>query len=194
MQYRFPRYKDASWNSYDRQRERYTVIRQLLGQNTVGAEIGVYKGGFAEFLLPHCRRLYLVDPWYRLKPFWGERKPENSSVIALINILQVYSSEIEESRVVVIPDFSVNFLNGVKQREFDWIYLDASHSYKNTASEIEASVRVIRPGGYLMGDDYDPDPASNQHGVYLAVNEFIQARGIQLAVNSSRQWAFQVSA
>ena len=38
-------------------------------------------------------------------------------------------------------DFSLNFLNGVNQREFEWIYLDASHTYKHTISEIKASVR-----------------------------------------------------
>ena len=65
MVYRFPRWKDASWNSFERQRERYETIRPFLGQDLVGAEIGVYKGGFGEFLLGHCRKLYLVDPWYR---------------------------------------------------------------------------------------------------------------------------------
>jgi len=32
--YRFPRWKDASWNSFERQRERYDVIRPFLGVNT----------------------------------------------------------------------------------------------------------------------------------------------------------------
>jgi len=192
MQYRFPHYKDASWNSFDRQLQRYNIIKPLLGKDAVGAEIGVYKGGFGEFLLPHCRRLYLVDPWHRLKPFWGEAKPENSTARALINILGVYLTDIDAGRVQVVPDFSVSFLNGLRESELDWIYLDASHTYKDTAAELHAAVRVVRSGGHIMGDDYDSDPSSRQHGVFLAVNEMIGANGFKLVVNSSRQWAFQV--
>jgi hypothetical protein len=191
-EYRFPKYKDASWNSYERQHDRYSVIKHVLGTNSVGAEIGVYKGGFGEFLLPHCRLLYLVDPWYRLKPFWGAKSAENSAVRALIQILTVYTDEIDAGRVQVIPEFSVPFLESLKQDALDWIYLDASHSYDATLAELKAAHRVIRPGGYMIGDDYDSNPESKQHGVFLAVNEFMREHGYDFAANQSRQWAFRV--
>jgi len=191
MQYRFSKIKDASWNSYERQFQRYSIIKNLLVSNAVGAEIGVYKGGFGEFLLPHCRRLYLVDPWYRLKPFWGVGA-ENSAVKALINILTVYADDIDAGRVHVVPDFSISFLNSLKDNHLDWIYLDASHSYDATFEELNAAYRVIRPGGYITGDDYDPDPSSHQHGVFRAVNDFILEHGISLEVNESRQYAFRL--
>ncbi len=192
INYRFPLIKDASWNSFNRHQERYNVIKHLLGNNSIGAEIGVYKGGFGEFLLGHCQMLYLVDPWHRLKPFWGEKIPENSAVRALINILQIYTSEIEAGQVQVVPDFSVPFLEGHAPGTFDWIYLDASHLYEHTLAEIRASVRVIKSGGMLIGDDYDPDPSSNQHGVFRAVNDITAELGRSLILNRSRQWAFQV--
>jgi hypothetical protein len=192
MEYRFPRYKDASWNSYARQFQRYSVIKHLLGADSIGAEVGVYKGGFGEFLLPHCRRLYLVDPWYRLKPFWGVAEKKNSAVRAFIEILTVYEEEIEAGRVQVILDFAEPFMRSLAPRSLDWIYLDASHSYEATMQELEAAQNVVRKGGYIIGDDYDPDPASNQHGVYRAVNEVLRQTDRQLLVDDSRQWAFRV--
>jgi hypothetical protein len=192
MQYRFPHIKDASWNSYNRHRERYSAIESLLGTGSTGAEIGVYKGGFAEFLLPHCDRLYLVDPWFRLKPYWGEPCLENSAVRALINILTVYADDIDAGKVQVITDFSVDFLGTLKDGQLDWVYLDASHSYETTVAELHASFRVVRSGGHVIGDDFDPDPASRQHGVYRAVQEFARNRGLDLVLNTSRQWAFRV--
>ncbi len=193
-EYRFPKYKDASWNSYDRQHQRYSIIKHLLGNKSAGAEIGVYKGGFGEFLLPHCRLLYLVDPWYRLKPFWGPEagRPENSAVRALIQILTVYADDIDAGRVQVIPDFSVPFLQTLKDDALDWIYLDASHSYEATMAELKAAHRIVRPDGYIIGDDYDPNPESFQNGVFRAVNEFMKEHGYEFVVNESRQWALRV--
>jgi hypothetical protein len=192
MQYRFPHHKDASWNSYQRQNERYEIISSLLGSGAIGAEIGVYKGGFGEFLLPHCKKLYLVDPWYRLKPYWGVVEPQNSAVRAFIEILNVYQEEIESGRVQVILDFAVPFMQSLSPQVLDWIYLDASHSYQDTMQELEVAQSVVKPGGYIIGDDYDPDPASKQHGVYLAVNEVLARTGKVLALNKSRQWAFRI--
>lgn len=190
--YRFPRVKDASWNSYDRQKQRYETIRTLLGEYAVGAEIGVYKGGFGEFLLPHCKLLYLVDPWYRLKPFWGTPSEENSSVRAFIEIMRVYTEEIEGGRVQVIPQFAHEFLESVPSDHLDWVYLDASHEYATTLAEIQLALGAIKPQGYLIGDDYDPDPSSFQHGVFRAVNEVASSLGVSLCLCDGRQWAIRV--
>jgi Methyltransferase domain len=190
--YRFPRFKDASWNSYDRQKQRYETIRPLLGEHAVGAEIGVYKGGFGEFLLPHCKLLYLVDPWYRLKPFWGSPSEENSSVRAFIEIMRVYTEDIEDGRVQVIPQFATEFLASVPSGQLDWVYLDASHEYATTLAEIHLALNAIKHGGFLIGDDYDPNPSSFQHGVFLAVNEVVSSLGVSLSLCDGRQWAFQV--
>ena len=190
--YRFPLEKDASWNSYGRQKQRYQIISNALGRDSKGAEIGVYKGGFGEFLLPHCRHLFLVDPWYRLKPQWNVAV-ENSTVDALINILNVYREDIHRRRVSVIVDFGVEFLLSLEAGELDWVYLDASHSYEDTVRELDAACRAVRTGGWILGDDYDPDPASKQHGVFLAVNEILTRRGLRLEINESRQYGFRNS-
>jgi hypothetical protein len=192
VEYRFPKIKDASWNSFNRQKERYECIKPFLGLNSIGAEIGVYKGGFGEFLRKHTNKLYLIDPWYRLKPFWGDRRPENSAVEAFIYLLTIYKEEIENQEVEVVPEFSVQFLKSKPENYFDWIYLDASHRYESTIEEIKAALYCIKDSGYLLGDDYDPDPSSNQHGVFLAVNEVIKEYGFDLVLNASRQWGIKV--
>lgn len=191
MEYRFPKIKDASWNSYSRHENRYETIKHLLGSDSTGAEVGVYKGGFGEFLRAHCKLLYLVDPWCRMKPYWGAHKPENSSVRTLINILTVYADEIENESIQVIADYSVPFFNALPDNHLDWVYLDASHTYESTLAELNCCIRVVKSGGYVIGDDYDPDPGSKQHGVFLAVNQIIELFGFTLILNANRQWAFR---
>jgi hypothetical protein len=192
MHYRFPGWKDASWNSFRRQRERYEVIRTYLGTNAVGAELGVYKGGFGEFLLPHCRKLYLVDPWYRLGGYWQSGLKDDSRVESLIEILIVYRAEINAGQVEVVVEYADKFLASMRDRWFDFVYIDSSHSYEQSKKELDAALDKIKYGGMLLGDDYDPDPDSNQYGVYRAVNEFVASHDVELVFVNSRQWGVRV--
>jgi predicted methyltransferase len=188
MNYRFPHWKDASWNSYERQLVRYKVIRRFLGANQIGAEIGVYKGGFGEFLLQHCSKLYLIDPWYRHGAFWDTDIENDSRVGTVIDILNVYKTEIEQGKVEVIVDYAENFLRSVDDEYFDFLYIDSSHKYENTLTELRIAYRKVKQAGYLFGDDYDPDPDSRQHGVFRAVNDFAAEVGAELVLNEARQW------
>lgn len=190
--YRFPLWKDSTWNSYERQKERYEVVKPHLGFGQIGCEVGVYKGGFAEFLLHHCSKLYLVDTWYRSKPFWDTRIPKDSRVDTVISILSVYKSEIEAGAVEIVVDTSFNFLNNMPDKHFDFIYYDSSHKYEDTIRELNLVIKKIKNGGILFGDDYDPNPRSRQHGVYRAVNEFGNAVGAELILNSARQWGLRL--
>lgn len=193
FQYRFPHDKDATWNSRKRQMERFHVVEHLIGQGSVSAEIGVYKGGFGEFLKTKTKTLYLVDPWHLLKPHWGSNEtPDMSSVTALINLLEVYREEIEAGRVIVVPDFGARFLRDKPDGFFDWVYLDASHDFQQTLEEIELAAEKVNLGGVVMGDDYDPDPSSKQHGVFRAVEEFLaHSNDWNLVLDESRQWGVQ---
>jgi hypothetical protein len=193
MNYRFPKWKDAPWNSYERQLARYETIRPFLGENSVGGEIGVYKGGFGEFLLPHCRKLYLVDPWYRAAPFWHSGLDGDSRVDTVIDILTKYRTEIHEGRVEVVVDYSTNFLARVPDETFDFLYIDASHRYEQTRNELALAGKKIKTGGVLLGDDYDSDPNSKQYGVFRAVNEFVEANKCELFLTSSRQWGIRTA-
>jgi hypothetical protein len=192
VNYRFPEWKDANWNSYKRQSERYKIIKGYLGRDSVGAEIGVYKGGFAEFLLGHCKKLYLVDSWYRSGGYWQTGIPNDSRVDALINILKIHRDEIHSGQIIPVVDDSLNFLKSIKDRYFDFLYIDASHKYETTKHELEIAVNKVKPGGHILGDDYDPDPNSKQYGVYRAVNEFVTEQRAELVLDKGRQWGVRV--
>lgn len=188
VSYRFPHWKDASWNSFQRQAERYATFRRLLGRDLVGAEIGVYKGGFGEFLLGHCRKLYLVDPWFRAGGFWTSGIAGDSRVQTVIELMTAYKPEIEARRIEVVIDYAVPFLAGMPDGHFDFLYVDASHEYTATLAELRAARPKLKDAGYLFGDDFDPDPSSKQHGVYRAVREFAAETGATFVVDESRQW------
>ena len=65
---------------------------------------------------------------------------------------------------------------------FDWLYIDACHSYDAVQNDLAAAHTVLKPGGYLLCNDYTNwDCASAQpYGVAKAVNEFIVAYGYEV--------------
>ena len=189
MLYRFEKEKDTKWSSYDWQKVRYETIKHLLGGGAIGAEIGVYRGGFAEFLLPHCELLYLLDPWYIKNPFWSDEKtPQNSSVRACLNIMNNYIDEMESGQIKIVINYSVPFLRSLQDNYLDWVYIDSSHTYKNTLKEIQLSAQKVKNDGFIIGDDY------HKPGVIEAANEFCRQSNRKvpdLILNEKNQWAMR---
>jgi hypothetical protein len=62
-------------------------------------------------------------------------------------------------------------------RYFDWIYLDADHSYDSVKRDLEAFWPKIKEDGLLLGHDYMWH-ALVPFGVVTAVNEFVERHGL----------------
>jgi len=104
----------------------------------IGAEVGVFRGHFAEILLKELKpkKLYLIDPWTKIGEKWG--CGENSPYTAYGKVTTKYAREdtkrrilpyIDECEIIIVEDFVENFIFPEK---LDWIYLDTSHTYDDT--------------------------------------------------------------
>ncbi len=163
---------------------RFSALQQYMSVGAVSAEIGVFKGAFADYLLStKPAKLYLVDPWYRLAPNWPWAKGDKSTVRAFVRILEEYQPEIEAKMVEPRIEFSDEFLRNIPDSHLDWIYIDSSHQYEQTLRELELSLPKVKRGGYIMGDDYNSDPTARHHGVFKAVKEFEAAGKLRLLVD-----------
>lgn len=164
--YRFPDWKGEDWNSRTRHQEKYEIIKPYLGQDSIGAEIGVDQGGFGELLLPHCKMLFLVDPW-----------DDRDEVFHSVH--KVYENDIN---VRVERQRSLDFMSKLADNSFDFFYIDASHHYRNVLRDISRGFQKLKPGGYLTGDDWIWESVS------LALTHFSEAYGIELIPLESSQW------
>ena len=62
-----------------------------------------------------------------------------------------------------------------KSIKLDWIYIDGDHSYSQTKKDLNNSLKVVKSGGLIIGDDYGwPDAKWQKAGVTKAVDEFIK--------------------
>lgn len=140
-----------------------------------GAEIGVWQGDFAKTILSNWSgHLTLVDPWKHLDDYIDSSNVSNES--HEIN----YNKTIEKlnefsNRYSIIRDLSVNAVKLFNDEYFDFVYIDANHSYESCYEDISLWIKKIKKGGLICGHDY-----TNKHtrhtvfGVKDAVKNFFQ--------------------
>jgi len=139
------------------------VLISELPANGLVAELGTFKGEFAKHILLRSSpiELHLVDIDF------SELDPEISS----------------DQRVIRHLGFTNDVLTKFEDGYFDWIYVDADHSYEGTLRDANLSAPKVRRGGFLVFNDFAHlDSAYGRYGVHRAVSEF--------AVNMKWPFAF----
>lgn len=161
-----------------------------ISEGSVGIEIGVWKGGSSEKFLRRASHLHLVDSW---SPVAYENSDEHGNYENYLDRyselvgsrdpadFQKYYDKIYQDVVTKFKGKSVT-IHRMNSRDFfkdfnhivDWVYVDADHSYDGCLFDLENSLRVVRSGGIIFGDDYiDKKP-----GVQRAVDEFVRRTGL----------------
>lgn len=165
-------------------RTRLRVLGEFMKPDAVGAELGVFKGAFVDYLLStRPSKLYLVDPWYRATAEWPWAEGDGSTVRALEAILRAFDGDIGRGVVEPRVEYSQHFLASLPDDHLDWAYIDTLHGYGQTKLELELCLRKVKPSGFILGDDYTDDVGHPHHGVYRAVKEFESAGRLELIVD-----------
>ena len=134
-----------------------TALLERLPKGGIVAEVGTLEGEFAREILrivePH--QLHLID--HEIRPRVREMA-EDSSLRERLWVHHRDSAEALEA-----------FPNGY----FDWIYIDAQHSYDGVKRDIHAARRKVKSDGLLVFNDYTiwSYEEMEPYGVVAAVNE-----------------------
>ena len=132
---------------------RYELI-SLLPKGGVVAELGTWRGSFAGDILKRCdpARLHLID----------------------LDFSQVPASLLADPRVIRHQGLTHIVLDGFPDATFDWIYVDADHSYEGVLRDARVSAAKLKPGGILVFNDFAHiDPGLGRYGVHRAVTDFM---------------------
>jgi predicted O-methyltransferase YrrM len=157
---------------------RKRVLARLGGVKTI-VEIGVWRGRFSDVLLStmNPKKLYLVDPWIATSEDEAEdalTTAKNGAQMEQIHnaVNNRFSDQIEAGQVEIIRDYSANALTAFDDGSIDLIYIDGDHTYEAVKTDIQLAWQKIRPGGYIMLDDYHRQGWWGD-GVLRAVHEFV---------------------
>jgi SAM-dependent methyltransferase len=112
------------------------IIIERMQKNAIVAEIGTQEGIFAEFILQVSKpkELHLFD--IDFDPLHGRD-----------------SEELKQFAEMHEGDSSTS-LSGFEDNYFDWIYVDGAHDYHGVKKDAEVAVRKVKPGGYLVFNDF----------------------------------------
>jgi hypothetical protein len=137
-------------------------------------EIGVARGEFSEMILKqtNCTPVYSVDIWrnfefkheqtkLRLKPF--------------------------KERSIILKKTSEDGSKFFQKKYFDFIHIDANHSYKSVKQDLKLWWPLLKKNGLFSGHDYMPCGAKGEKfGVIEAVNEFCKEKNISINIVGKR--------
>lgn len=180
----------------DRLRARRWILRHL-PTGGVGVEVGVFRGHFSALICEVAapRKLYLIDPWTTLGATFGWGK----EYTAFGTLPTATARDEALARTARFPQVETVLVESIYpdcadriEEPLDFAYLDASHKYLPTLTELRALTLQVRPGGIIAGDDWSPNPDSPHHGVYLAVQDFVRESEWEVLVaGPAGQWALR---
>lgn len=122
------------------------------------AEIGVWKGEFAEAMLRACseiRTYYMIDPWRHLEQWNKPLNVDDRSFQAAYGDA-LRRTEFAAARRVVLRGASLEAIDSIADGSLDFVYIDGDHTLRGITIDLVAWYAKVKPGGYLGGDDLCP--------------------------------------
>lgn len=158
------------WGSTD---PSFEEIIDIVRPKTI-VEVGTWKGASAINMANLCREkgaefgefeIVCVDTWlgsvehYEFGYF--DPIPRNNGRINLYE--QFLSNVVHEGLTEAITPFPMDSINASECFNFwkiqaDFIYIDAAHDYKSVKTDVYSWGHLLRPGGYMLFDDWHHEP------------------------------------
>lgn len=161
-----------------------SYIMEKLGRGLTGAEIGVYKGDNAEFILKLISPtiLYLIDPWNNFMD------TNSNEIIGEIQYIQTQERLKMYGNKRLIKKTSLEASKLFNNEELDFVYIDGDHSYESVKQDINLWYLKVKKGGILSGHDYD----KTTNGIIKAVNEFCNKNKLEFMTASTDWWIIKI--
>jgi len=164
------------------------LIRNLIGEPSTGAEIGVWKGETSAYLLESFSELQmaLIDPWKE----WDEsssyaKRHQRTGRLVDSEWSSVYDECL--SRLgTYLPRLRVYQMESeqaakLQWRPFDFVFIDANHTYESVKQDISLWMPLTTK--LICGHDY----GGTYRGVKKAVLEFFDEKDV--IAPGDRIWA-----
>ncbi len=128
------------------------LIKNL--NNPTICEVGVRLGDYFDFLLTdNVKTAIGVDIWNNTDKTGQNDSLYNQEELN-IQYKKVFQKYYTDTRVKLIREFSKNACSFFDDETFDFIYIDADHTYDAVMEDLESWYPKVKKGGVLSGHDY----------------------------------------
>jgi hypothetical protein len=153
----------------------------ILGYTGNGAEIGVQEGAFASVIRSEWKgHLFLIDCWESQHEGYYDSANHLPHEHFYEKVKSLFG---HDEKTEIVKAYSPQAANDFPDGFFDWVYIDANHSYDACLADIRGWYPKVRRGGMLCGHDFvDADFFYGKFGVKSAVNKFCAEIDVNLMV------------
>lgn len=163
---------------FDRGFARLSLLDKI-NEGDVCAEIGVLKGDYSHLIsLQPISKLYLIDPWVSIVdlPHRWHAAPQEEMDAHKNRVINRFS---DNDKVEIVEKYSADAVSDFENGYFNWLYLDANHSYDFVKEDLNNWWAKLKPNGFICGNAYiDNSIARNvlDFGIIPAVDDFLEER------------------
>ena len=166
--------------------DKRAYILEQLDKNSKIVEVGVWKGDFSRQILniSSPNLLVLVDSWKfdekvrGCAPQVSGEEPLNQNFFDQAK-KDTYGKFENVQNVNILDLNSLEASSKYEDNFFDYIYIDAEHTYKAVTKDLEVWYPKLKKNGTLFGDDYYWREEDDTFSLHIAYQEFIKKNHIK---------------
>ena len=120
------------------------------------AEVGVFKGEFAEKLLRSSagvENYLMVDPWRNLSD-WNKPANENNDVFEGFFQEALRRTSFASERIKILRGKTTEVIDQIEDDSIDLVYIDGDHTLKGVAIDLINLWPKVKKNGFIIGDDF----------------------------------------
>jgi hypothetical protein len=141
-------------------REDFPILIRQMGYKKI-CEVGSHRGWFLSILsLSKPDHLVGVDVWDKYDKEAYSKHPGYYNLIFPHCLNKIWRekaqamAEKSDLNIDIIVDLSVEAAKQFEDGYFDFVYIDANHTYESVIADLEAWYPKVRKGGMIAGHDY----------------------------------------
>lgn len=170
-----------------------------LPKNANVAEIGVSEGAFSQQIIDETSpaNLVLIDPWVHQDRQDYQLDETNAPQEVMQSRYESVVSKFGHlDNVTVQRTESLAAASGIRNSGhlFDWVYIDAVHSYEGCSEDLYAWADCVSPDGMMLGHDFSAHELSSaqEFGVAEAVRDFCAQTEWDMIALTNEAWGTYV--
>lgn len=154
-------------------------------------EVGVFAGRNFGRMIEHDPDIAIaVDMWKEDGIY--EHNDSGFSQSELDNEYRHFCNRMKEKRFVnIYKEHSLEAVKHFPDEYFDFIYIDADHTFEGTLSDLQSWYPKLKKGRFFIGDDYNRTvyPTQVTYDVKGAVEKFSSVNKLQAYEIPGNEWA-----